>query len=146
MFNDSRTDIYDYLYDIVVDNEVTNNVYLVSEPQDLTTSDKNEGFVVIRVGGLNDQSQFELETYGWTRVYVTAYVPSTSRGRLDYEKYKAMENKLKAAIDNADANGVVNGYAIMKNTTLSMDGATMSTANNLFYTFVKSFRVLVVQQ
>jgi hypothetical protein len=145
MFNDSRIDIYDYLYDLVVDNEVTENVYLVNEPQDLTTSDKKDGFVVIKAGGVNDQSQFERETYGWTRVYVTAYVPSTSRGRLDYEKYKAMENKLKTAIDTAEAQGVVNGYAIVKNSTLSMDGATMSTANNLFYTFVKSFRVLIVQ-
>ena len=62
MFNDSRIDIYDYLYDLVVDNEVTENVYLVSEPQDLTTSDKKDGFVVIRVGGINDQSQFDRET------------------------------------------------------------------------------------
>lgn len=145
MFNDSRIDIYDYLYDLVVDNEVTENVYLVSEPQDLTTSDKKDGFVVIRVGGINDQSQFDRETYGWTRVYVSAYVPSTSRGRLDYEKYKAMEDKLTNAIDTTEAQGAVNGYAIVKNSTLSMDGATMSTANNLFYTFVKSFRVLIVQ-
>lgn len=144
-FNDSRTDLYDFLYDLVVDNEVTNNVYLVSEPQDLTTSDKNEGFVVIRVGGMNDQSQFNLETYGWARVYITAYVPSTSRGRLDYEKYKAMQDKLKEVIDSADEQEVTNGYAILKSTSLSMDGATMSTANNLFYTFVKSFRVIVVQ-
>ena len=145
MFNDSRIDIYDYLYDLVVDNEVTENVYLVSEPQDLTTSDKKDGFVVIRVGGINDQSQFDRETYGWTRVYVSAYVPSTSRGRLDYEKYKAMEDKLKSAIETAENSGIVNGYAVLKNSTLSMDGATMSTANNLFYTFVKSFRVLIVQ-
>lgn len=145
MFNDSRIDIYDYLYDIVVDNDVTNNVYMVSEPQDLTTSDKKDGFVVIRAGGINDQSQFDRETYGWTRVYVIAFVPSTSRGRLDYEKYKAMEDKLNLAIETAENSGVVNGYAILKNTTLSMDGATMSTANNLFYTFVKSFRVLIVQ-
>lgn len=145
MFNDSRIDIYDYLYDLVVDNEVTENVYLVSEPQDLTTSDKKDGFVVIRVGGINDQSQFDRETYGWTRVYVSAFVPSTSRGRLDYEKYKAMEDKLKSAIETAENSGIVNGYAVLKNSTLSMDGATMSTANNLFYTFVKSFRVLIVQ-
>lgn len=145
MFNDSRIDIYDYLYDIVVDNDVTNNVYMVSEPQDLTTSDKKDGFVVIRAGGINDQSQFDRGTYGWTRVYVIAFVPSTSRGRLDYEKYKAMEDKLNLAIETAENSGVVNGYAILKNTTLSMDGATMSTANNLFYTFVKSFRVLIVQ-
>lgn len=142
MFSDSRIDIYDYLYDLVVNNEVSSNVYMVDEPQDLTASDKKDGFVVIKVGGLNDQSQFDLETYGWARVYIYAYVPSTSRGRLNYDKYKVMENKLNALIDTANQQ-VVDGYTIIKNSTLSTDGTVMSTANNLFYTFVKSFRVLI---
>lgn len=146
MFNDSRIDIYDYLYDLIVNNEVTKNVYMVDEPQDLTTSDKKDGFVVIKVGGVNDQSQFDLETYGWTRVYIYAYVPSTSRGRLDYNKYKAMENKLNAVIRQASNASPVNGYSIVQNSTLSMDGVKMSTANNLFYSFVKSFRVFITQQ
>ena len=143
MFNDSRIDIYDYLMDLLIDNEVTNNVYLVDEPQDLTASDKKNGFVVIKVGGVNDQSQFDLETYGWTRVYIYAYIPSTSRGRLEYDKYKAMEDKLNAVISQTSKAAPVNGYSIVQNSTLSMDGIKMSTANNLFYSFVKSFRVLI---
>ena len=146
MFNDSRIGIYDYLYDLIVNNEVTKNVYMVDEPQDLTTSDKKDGFVVIKVGGVNDQSQFDLETYGWTRVYIYTYVPSTSRGRLDYNKYKAMENKLNALIRQVSEQGSVGGYTIVQNSTLSMDGVKMSTANNLFYSFVKSFRVFITQQ
>ena len=146
MFNDSRIDIYDYLYDLIVNNEVTKNVYMVDEPQDLTTSDKKDGFVVIKVGGVNDQSQFDLETYGWTRVYIYAYIPSTSRGRLDYNKYKAMENNLNAVIRQVSEQGSVGGYTIVQNSTLSMDGVRMSTANNLFYSFVKSFRVFITQQ
>ena len=145
MFNDSRIDIYDYLYDLVVNNNVTSNVYMVDEPQDLTASDKKDGFVVIKVGGVNDQSQFDLETYGWTRVYIYAYVPPTSRGRLYYNKYKEMENKLNALISNASNSEPVNGYSIIQNSTLSMDGTRLSTANNLFYAFVKSFRVLITQ-
>ena len=143
MFNDSRIDIYDYLADLIIDNEVTSNVYYVDEPQDLTSSDKTNGFIVIKVGGVNDQSQFDLETYGWTRVYLYAYVPSTSRGRLDYNKYKAMENKLNALISNEAKKEVSNGYSIVQNSTLSMDGVRLSTANNLFYSFVKSFRVFI---
>lgn len=146
MFNDSRIGIYDYLYDLIVSNEVTKNVYMVDEPQDLTTSDKKDGFVVIKVGGVNDQSQFDLETYGWSRVYIYAYVPSTSRGRLDYNKYKAMEDKLNALIRQVSEQGSVGGYTIVQNSTLSMDGVKMSTANNLFYSFVKSFRVFITQQ
>lgn len=146
MFNDSRIGIYDYLYDLIVNNEVTKNVYMVDEPQDLTTGDKKDGFVVIKVGGVNDQSQFDLETYGWSRVYIYAYIPSTSRGRLDYNKYKAMENKLNALIRQVSEQGSVGGYTIVQNSTLSMDGVKMSTANNLFYSFVKSFRVFITQQ
>ena len=146
MFNDSRIGIYDYLYDLIVNNEVTSNVYMVDEPQDLTTSDKKDGLVVIKVGGVNDQSQFDLETYGWSRVYIYAYVPSTSRGRLDYNKYKAMENKLNAVIRQVSEQGSIGGYMIVQNSTLSMDGVKMSTANNLFYSFVKSFRVFITQQ
>lgn len=146
MFNDSRIDIYDYLYDLIVNNEVTKNVYMVDEPQDLTASDKKDGFVVIKVGGVNDQSQFDLETYGWSRVYIYSYVPSTSRGRLDYNKYKAMENKLNALIRQVSEQGSIGGYMIVQNSTLSMDGVKMSTANNLFYSFVKSFRVFITQQ
>lgn len=146
MFNDSRIDIYDYLYDLIVNNEVIKNVYMVDEPQDLTASDKKDGFVVIKVGGVNDQSQFDLETYGWSRVYIYAYVPSTSRGRLDYNKYKAMENKLNALIRQVSEQGSIGGYMIVQNSTLSMDGVKMSTANNLFYSFVKSFRVFITQQ
>lgn len=145
MFNDSRIDIYDYLMDLLIDNEVTSNVYLVDEPQDLTTSDKKDGFVVIKVGGVNDQSQFDLETYGWSRVYIYAYVPSTSRGRLDYNKYKAMETKMNAMIRNASNSAPVNGYSVVQNSTLSMDGTRVSTANNFFHTFVKSFRVFITQ-
>lgn len=145
MFSDSRIDIYDYLYDLIVNNKVTSNVYMVDEPQDLTASDKKDGFVVIKVGGVNDQSQFDLETYGWVRVYIYAYIPSTSRGRIDYNKYKAMENKLNAVISEASSSEPVNGYSIIQNSTLSMDGTRQSTANNLFYTFVKSFRVFITQ-
>lgn len=143
MFNDSRIGIYDYLYDLIVENEVSSNVYMVNEPQDLTANDKKNGFVVIKVGGVNDQSQFDLETYGWTRVYIYAYVPPTSRGRLDYEKYKTMENKLNALINNESKQREKLGYTIVLNSTLSMDGVQTSTANNLFYTFVKSFRIFI---
>lgn len=145
MFNDSRIGIYDYLYDLIVNSEVTSNVYIVDEPQDLAASDKKDGFIVIKVGGVNDQSQFDLETYGWSRVYIYAYVPSTSRGRLDYNKYKTMENKLNALIRTESKKGEKHGYSIIQNSTLSMDGVKASTANNLFYTFVKSFRIFITQ-
>lgn len=143
MYNESRTDIYDYLCDLVKAN-VTNNVYVIGEPQDLTTSDKNNGFVVVKVGSVNDQSQFDREAYGWARVYLTAYVPSGTRGRVNKEKYTDFENKINAMINDAELVSH-NNFVVVKNSTLSMDSVAYSTANNLFHTFIKSFRILVLQ-
>lgn len=118
----------------------------MSEPQDLTASDKKDGFVVIKVGGVNDQSEFDLQTYGYARVYITAYVPTQSRGRLNRNLYKEYERKVNNAISVAENMDESNGYIAIKNSTLSMDSTTFSTANNMFYTFVKSFRIFITQQ
>ena len=89
----SRIDIYDYVYNLFYD-VVTKNVYSMFEPQELTTSDTNDGFLVIRVGDLYDESEFTCSAYGWARVYVEAYVPPLSRGRLDYTKYQEYEDAI----------------------------------------------------
>ena len=48
MLNDSRISIYRYVENILT--SVTENVYLMNEPQELTQSDTEDGFIVIRVG------------------------------------------------------------------------------------------------
>lgn len=139
MFSEIRTDIYDYLYNLFYD-VVTKNVYSMSEPQELTKSDTTDGFIVIRVGDTIDESEFALETYGSVRVFIWAYVPPKSRGRLDKEKYRAMEtsidNVVRQAMENPNEH-----YYISDANALSMDMTTTSNANNLFYIFVKSFIV-----
>lgn len=139
MFSEIRTDIYDYLYNLFYD-VVTKNVYSMSEPQELTKSDTTDGFIVIRVGDTIDESEFALETYGSVRVFVWAYVPPKSRGRLDKEKYRAMEtsidNVVRQAMESPNEH-----YYISDANALSMDMTTTSNANNLFYIFVKSFIV-----
>ena len=90
MFNDSRIDIYDYLYNLVYD-VVTKNVYRMGEPTETTESDSKDGFVVLKVGNMNDDSEFYCDAYGWVRCTITAYVPKKSRGRLDKTLYKAFE-------------------------------------------------------
>ena len=42
MFNDSRIDIYDYLYNLVYD-VVTKNVYRTGAPTETTESDSKDG-------------------------------------------------------------------------------------------------------
>ena len=56
MVNESRIDIYDYLYNLFYD-VVTKNVYSMEVPQELTQSDTQDGFIVLHVGDLNDENK-----------------------------------------------------------------------------------------
>lgn len=141
MLDISRIGVYDYVYNLLY-GVVTDNVYSMNEPQELTQSDVNDGFVVIRVGELNDASEFTANAYGWARVYIDAYVPPISRGRLDFEKYKAFEDAINQVIEQAtqDASGT---YYIQDGSVLSMDNNAESNANNAYFMFVKSFVVMI---
>ena len=139
MVDESRTNIYDYLYGIIYD-VVTKNVYRIREPQELTKSDTENGFVVIHVGNIVDESEFTGNAYGWVRCNIEAFVPMSKRGIVNKEKYKAFEDSINAVIDNAsqDASGT---YHVQEGSVLSMDSDEMSTANNAYFTFIKSFIV-----
>ena len=139
MFNESRIGIYDYLYNLFY-NVVTKNVYSMREPQELTQSDTTDGFIVIRVGDLNDESEFSRQTYAWARCYVQAYVPPITRGRLDFDKFNAFEDAINQVVVNASkAND--EHYHVQEGSVLSMDGEETNNANNTYFTFVKSFIV-----
>lgn len=137
MLRKSRIDIYNYLY-TKLHGVVTKNVYSMNEPQELTESDTKDGFVVIRVGDLNDESEFSGAAYGWARVFIEAYVPPKSRGRLDKEKYVSFENGINAVIENASSQqeGI---YGIQEGSIISMDAVEETNANNNYFMFVKSF-------
>ena len=139
MFNESRIDIYDYLYNLFFD-VVTQNVYSMREPQELTASDTKDGFIVITVGNINDASEFTQEAYGWVRCFVEAYIPTISRGRLDYDKYATFEDAINGVIHEAsqDDRG---SYQIQEDSLLSMDSDVDTNANNTYFTFIKSFIV-----
>ncbi len=139
MFNQSRIGIYDYLYNIFYD-VVTKNVYSMREPQELSKSDTEDGFIVIYVGDLYDESEFPRQAYGWTRCHVEAFVPPITRGRLDYDKYKSFEDDINSAISDAISNP--NGkYHVREDSILSSDGDITTNANNSYFTFIKSFIV-----
>lgn len=144
MFNESRIDIYNYLYDIFYD-VVTKNVYLMAEPQELTKSDVNDGFIVIRVGDLNDNSEFNGNAYGWARCYVEAYIPPRSRGRLDMTKYEEFESSINATIRQHSMNVTDGMFYLQESSVISMDYNETSNANNQFLMFIKSF-VLVIDK
>ena len=142
MIPKSRKDIYDYIYGLLY-GVVSENVYPMNESQDLTESDVKDGFIVIRVGTMVDESEFKGEAFGWCRVFVEAYVPPMSRGRLDEEKYYAFESSINTAIDNEVDNGTNKDYSIIEDGIISWDDFDDSNANNVFYKFVKSFRVQI---
>ena len=134
MIDESRIGIYNYIYGLLY-GVVSENVYSMNEPQELTDSDTQDGFIVIRVGDLYDNSEFRCETYAQVRVFVEAYIPPISRGRLDKAKYKTFEDGIN--------NGTNEHYTIESDGILSMDSNKDTNANNAYYMFVKSFIITI---
>lgn len=141
MLNDSRIDIYDYLYGLF-HGVVTDNVYVMEEPQELTQSDTKDGFLVIRVGSIADESEFTAQAYGVVRCYVQAYVPLAKRGRLNRDKFKMFEDGIIGVIRNAANNGT-GAYSVQEEEILSSDVLDGSNANNSYLCFIKSFLVVI---
>jgi hypothetical protein len=141
MFNESRIDIYDYIYGLVY-GVVTNNVYRMGEPVETTESDTTNGFVVINVGNMNDDSEFSCDAYGWVRCAIMAFVPKKSRGRLNKTLYKSFETSINQVVKNAmlakDAS-----YYISGDNVLSMDSDEITQKGNQYHVYIKSFVVVV---
>lgn len=142
MIDESRIWIYNYVYGLLY-GKVSNNVYSMEEPQELTESDTTDGFIVIRVGQINDQSEFRGNAYAWVRVYVEAYVPMMSRGRLNKVKYAAFENDISRAINGEIDVCTSDKYSIQDDGIISMDSSDNNNANNAYHLYVKSFIVTI---
>ena len=143
MLNKSRSDIYDYLYNLFY-GTVTENVYPMNEPQELEDTDRNDGFIVLHVGSIYDDSEFNAQAYGWARCYVEAFIPPITRGRLDVEKYREFETSIDTAINNAIASTVDSStYFIQEDSVISSDTEEANNANNTFFVFIKSFIVVM---
>lgn len=141
MFNESRIDLYDYISGIFSD--VSENIYKMKIPQELTESDTTEGFIVVYLGYIYDDSEFLKEAYGDVRVVVSAYIPLKSRGRLNKELYKAFESGINEALDNEILNGNSEHYTIQDDGILSMDDIEDNNANNSYSVYTKTFVVTV---
>ena len=141
MFNESRIDLYDYISGIFSD--VSENIYKMKIPQELTESDTTDGFIVVYLGDIYDDSEFLKEAYGDVIVMVSAYIPLKSRGRLNKELYKTFENGINDALDNEILNGDNEHYTIQSGTILSMDDIEDNNANNSYSVYTKTFIVTV---
>ena len=144
MLNESRIDIYDYLYNILF-GVVSENVYDMRVPQELTDSDTKDGFIVIHVGDLVDESEFSGEAFGRVRCFIEAFIPQISRGRVDHDIYAIMENGINNVIN--EQSKVNEGmYYIDKGSILTTDDDEVSNAGNAYFTFIKSFVVVIDKQ
>lgn len=143
MLNKSRSDIYDYLYGLFY-GTVTENVYSMFEPQELEDTDRTDGFIVLHVGNMYDNSEFSGQTYGEVRCYVEAYIPPVTRGRLDVDKYREYEEAITQTIENAIASPNQNeDYCIQEDSLISSETEEVTNANNIFFVFIKSFIVAI---
>ena len=141
MVEESRIAIYDYLKPLF--SVVTQNIYSMRVPTENTTDDTSNGFIVIEVGSIRDESEFDLQTFGWVRCFVTAYVPQKTRGRLDKERYKAFEDGINQAIRSEINTPTSDMYAIQADGILSMDDDEDTNKGNQYNVFVKSFIVTI---
>lgn len=141
MVNESRMGIYEYVENILT--SITENVYLMEEPQELTEDDTTNGFIVVTVGDLIDASEFRDSAFGYARVFIRCYVPPISRGRLNVAKYKQFEDDVNAAINLAADADNEGAYWIDEDSVVSTDGKDDGNANNSYYMFIKSFIVVV---
>lgn len=142
MVNESRTDLIDYLYYLLYD-KVTKNVYPMGVPTELTASDKKDGFIVIRLGNINDESEFAKQTFGWIRCYFECYVPTLTRGRFNKKAYKAMQDAVIAVINETIIDSGSTVYSIEDDSVLSYDDDDHGNPDNRFFLFVKSFIVTI---
>ena len=141
MVEESRIALYEYLKSVFAD--VTQNIYSMRVPTENTTDDTKNGFIVIEIGAIFDESEFDLQSYGEVRCFVTAYVPQKTRGRLDTTKYAAFENSINAALRTEIDNPSSDVYYIQSDRILSMDDNEDSQKGNQYNVFVKSFIVTI---
>lgn len=140
MIPDARIGIYDFVRNMFYD-VVTKNVYSMNPPQELTDSDTKDGFIVISIGDLYDESEFYGHAFAWARVYIEAYIPPKSRGRLNKNKYRAFENAINSVIKNWDSNVVETDYSIDIESVISTDDFYVPNQGNAYQVLIKSFIV-----
>lgn len=141
MLNESRIDLYDYICGLF--SGVSENIYSMKIPSELTESDVEEGFLVVRIGDMYDESEFPKQAYGDVRVFVSAYVPFKSRGRINKQLYKTFETAMNEVVSSAIEENDNEYYTIQNDGILSMDDVEESNANNSFSVYVKSFVVTI---
>lgn len=142
--NVSRQDIYSYVSTLLKD--VTSNIYRIEIPEILTTDAISNGFIVLKMNALKDNSEMGLNTYSQVRVYIESYVPALKdRGTINTSKYKAAQDAIDAVI-NAECEKQNQSYTINRDDgVLSMEDY-FTNKTNFFFVYITSFLVTITNE
>ena len=138
----SRKNLYSYVASMFVG--IVKGIYK-HMPTALSPDDTTNGFIVIRMGNIEDSSEFYGNTYAKTRIYVECYVPdvntSTTNGVMSTTKYDAMQQSVDDKID-AECEKVNQTYTISRESILSSDDTYVNKAVS-FMVYITSFQVII---
>ena len=139
MINESRSDIYVHMVTLL--RAISPNVYPISKPSALPADAITNGFIVVTLDPIIDKSQFEMEAYARSRVYIECFVPSSKdqgyAGVIDIQKYKPMQDAVNALI-KAQSDIRDGAYLINKDSLLSTDDF-YTNGTNSFFVYITSF-------
>jgi hypothetical protein len=138
----SRKNLYSYVASMFVG--IVKGIYK-HMPTTLSTEDTTNGFIVIRMGNIDDSSEFYGNTYAKTRIYVECYVPdvntTTTNGVMSTTKYDTMQQAVDDKID-AECEKVNQTYTISRESILSSDDTYVNKATS-FMVYITSFQVII---
>ena len=138
----SRKDLYSYVASMFMG--IVKGIYK-HMPTSLSPDDITNGFIVLRMGNIDDSSEFYGNTYAKTRIYVECYVPdvntSTTNGVMSTTKYDTMQQAVDDKID-AECEKVNQTYTISRESILSSDDTYVNKATS-FMVYITSFQVII---
>ena len=113
----------------------------MGEPTENTTQETKDGFVVIDIGGIEDESEFYGQAHAQVRCYIVSYIPKKTRGKLDDSKYREMEQSIESVILGEMQTPSNPNYYIVDDGVISMESEETTQKGNQYHLYIKSFVV-----
>ena len=139
----SRKNIYTYLANLF--KTVTTNLYRISIPVTLGDDAVANGFIVMNLGNLSDNSEFGLNTYAQIRATIQCYVPSVNitkaNGVMNTSAFDNIQSQIDTIIE-AECEKTNQKYTISREGVLSMDDFYTNNTNS-FYVYITSFLITI---
>lgn len=141
--NVSRKDIYSYVASLFT--SVSKNIFRIDIPITLNADAASNGFIVLKLDTLSDNSEFDLSTFATVRMYVECYVHTTQvdgiSGLMNTAKYDAAQKAIDTIIE-AECKKQNQTFSISNDGILSMDDF-YSNNTDAFSVYIKSFKITI---